>query len=382
MKILFRLLCAVCFLHSALTPAFSSLETTSKAAILIDADSGRVLYEKNPDQLIPPASMSKMMTVYIIFDALKKGEIKLSDTYKISEKAWRQEGSRMFLKLNDQVTIENLLKGAIIHSGNDACTSLAEGFAGSVDGFVILMNKMAKKLGLQQSHFMNPTGLPHKDHYMSVRDLATLGRAIIRDFPEYYKIYNQKEFTWNKINQKNRNALLYSFKGADGIKTGHTNEAGYCLVGSAKRDNMRLISVVSGLSSNKQRRDESAKILGYGFSNYDVLNFPAGKKIKDIPVYLGNQETIAAILKEDLNILFKKGEKNKVAIKANYVVPLTAPIKKNDVIGRILITLPNQHATTRLLVAKSDMPSASWTKRLWVSLQYFLFGEPKFETHH
>ena len=360
---------------------YADITTTSKAAILIDAKSGYVLYEKNADLSIPPASMSKMMTIYLIFDALKNGDIKLDDKFHISENAWRQEGSRMFLKVNDKVSVENLLKGAIIQSGNDACVALAEGLSGSVDGFVLRMNNVAKKLNLTQSSFANPTGLPHENHRMSVRDLASLGRALVDDFPEYYPIYSAKEFTWNKIKQSNRNPLLTHFAGADGIKTGHTKEAGYCLVGSAKRDNMHFISVVSGLGSNKERRHESVKILGYGFSAFETLTLKKDKNIAKIPVYLGKYDSVDVTLKDNLDTLTKRLARDLIKAEIQYNLPLIAPINKGDVVGKIFITTqsqPNKIGTD--IVASTTILKTDFIGRIWVSLHYFLFGAPKFNS--
>lgn len=364
------------------TLAYSELTTLSKAAILIDANSGNVLYEKESDLSIPPASMSKMMTVYLIFDALKKGDIKLTDEFNVSETAWKQEGSRMFLKLGDSVTVENLLKGAIIQSGNDACVALAEGLSGSLDAFVARMNETAKKLNLTQSSFANPTGLPDVSHYMSVHDLAVLASRLVSEFPEYYTIYSQKEFTWNNIKQGNRNPLLYYFKGADGVKTGHTDEAGFCLVGSAKRDDMRLISVVSGLKSDKERRDESVKLLGYGFSEFKNISFPSNKEIAKLPVYLGDADGVTVSLEKDVNVLMKKTEENDIKATLQYETPLVAPIKKGDIIGKVFITIPNQDAKiTTNLIANNAVAQASFMGRIWTSLNYFLFGAPQFDTN-
>jgi D-alanyl-D-alanine carboxypeptidase (penicillin-binding protein 5/6) len=367
----------------SIMPTLSNAEITtlSKAAVLIDAESGNVLYEKDSDLSIPPASMSKMMTVYLVFDALKRGDIKLTDEFQVSETAWRQEGSRMFLKLNDTVTVENLLHGAIIQSGNDACVALAEGLSGSLDAFVTRMNEMAKKLKLTHSSFANPTGLPDVNHYMSVYDLALLGRALVYDFPEYYKIYSKKEFTWNNIKQGNRNPLLYSFKGADGLKTGHTEEAGFCLVGSAKRDNMRLISVVSGLKSDKERRDESIKLLGYGFSEFKNVTFYNTHSIATLPIYLGQDDSVTASLDKNLSALVKKTDYAKITANIQYETPLVAPIKKGDVIGKVFVTIPNQDDTISTnIIADNAVPQASFTGRIWTSLSYFLFGAPQFDT--
>jgi serine-type D-Ala-D-Ala carboxypeptidase (penicillin-binding protein 5/6) len=361
--------------------SYADITTTSKAAILMDAASGQILYQKDADLTIPPASMSKMMTIYLIFDALKKGDIQLTDEFVISENAWRQEGSRMFTKLGDKVTVENLLRGAIIQSGNDACVALAEGLSGSVEAFVARMNETGKKIGLKNSSFANPTGLPDTNHYMTVYDLAKVGRELVYQFPEYYKIYSEKEFTWNNIKQGNRNPLLYYFQGADGIKTGHTEEAGYCLTGSATKDNMRLISVVSGLSSDRERRDESVKILGYGFAEFKNMIIDNHKDIAKLPVYLGVDNTMNVSLDKELNLLVKKSDANNITAKIQYNTPLIAPIKKGDIVGKIFITLPNQtEKITTNLIASVSMPKTDFIGRILTSARYFLFGTPQFNT--
>lgn len=373
----------VCTVLSLCGVAYGDITTTSKAAILMDAASGQVLYQKDSDLAIPPASMSKMMTVYLIFDALKKGDIKLTDEFVISEAAWKQEGSRMFVKLGDRVTVENLLRGAIIQSGNDACVALAEGLSGSVEAFVARMNETAKKIGLKNSSFANPTGLPDDNHYMTVYDLAKVGRELVYQFPEYYKIYSEKEFTWNNIKQGNRNPLLYYFQGADGIKTGHTDEAGYCLTGSATKGNMRLISVVSGLSSDRERRDESVKILGYGFAEFKNITIDSDKNIAKLPVYLGTEDKINVSIDKELNILVKKTDAQNITAKIQYDTPLIAPIKKGDIVGKIFITIPNQEdKISTNLIANDSMPKTDFIGRILTSAHYFLFGTPQFDTQN
>lgn len=361
------------------TIAKAEITTTSRAAILMEAQTGRILFEKNADLSIPPASMSKMMTIYIIFDALKKGEIKLTDTFHISKNARAQIGSRMFINVNEDITVENLLKGAIIQSGNDACVALAEGLSGSVDVFVMRMNDMAEKLGMTASTFANPTGLPDDNHRMSVKDLALLGRALVYDFPEYYKLYSETEFTWNKIRQPNRNPLLGYFNGADGIKTGHTEEAGYCLVGSAKRGKMRLISVVSGLNSNGQRKDESAKLLGYGFSAFDTKTLSKDIIVSQLPVYLGATKKLDVTLEKDVDLLVKKTDLDKVSLELNAKLPIVAPISKGDVVGEILVKVPDQKESyVYNVVAKQDILKAGLWDRFITSANYFLFGPSEY----
>lgn len=354
------------------SPAFA-FDTAGKAAILLDAETGSTLFEKEADKPIPPASMSKLMTVYLAFEALKKGQLKEDTELYVSENARKQEGSRMFIEVGSKVKVIDLLHGAIIQSGNDACVVLAEGIAGSVEEFASLMNKKAEKLGLKNSHFMNPTGLPDPEHYMSVKDLAILAGYLIRDFPDYYKIYGIKSFTWNGITQGNRNPLLYTYEGADGLKTGHTSEAGYGLVGSAFRRNMRLISVISGLKSMNQRASESRKLLDYGFGRFTmrqigVTNF----KVAQIPVYLGSEEFATAVIKDVKRFPVQRGTFDEPKMTITYKAPLTAPIEKGTEIATLTIKDATDKDITVPLYAKEDVKSASLWKRFLVSFRAML----------
>src|SRR5579872_880191 len=252
--------------------ALGSIDTAAKHAIIVDFDTGAVLLDKGAEDRIPPASMSKIMTAYVVFEHLRKGSLKLDDLLPVSEKAWATGGSKMFVKVNTRVKVEDLLRGMIIQSGNDACIVLAEGIAGSEPAFVEEMNKAAEKLGLAASHFHNVTGLPDPEHYMSARDLATLARRLIVDFPEYYHYDSEKEFTYNGIKQGNRNPLLYQDLGADGMKTGHTDEAGYGLTASVIRNGRRIIMVLSGMSSMKERGTESAKLIEWAYREFSYVH--------------------------------------------------------------------------------------------------------------
>ena len=271
----------------------AAIETQARNAILMDYDTGQYLYVKDHEKMVPPASMSKLMTVNMIFEKLKDGSLSLDDTFTVSERAWKlggaaSGGSTMFLKIGEKVRVEDILKGILIQSGNDACIVAAENLAGSEDDFAEMMNKRARELGLNNSSFANSTGLPHPDQKMSVEDLAKLARHIIKEFPEFYHIFSEKYYTHNNITQGNRNPLLYSMPNADGLKTGHTEEAGFCLTASAKKGERRLIEVMTGMNSNKERSEEAERLMEWGFrefNNYNLLN--KGQEIADIPVVLG-----------------------------------------------------------------------------------------------
>ena len=342
----------------------------------MEASTGKILFEKDIDTPIPPASMSKLMTVYLVLDALRNEQVQEETLFTVSNNARRQIGSRMFLEEGSKVSVINLLRGAIIQSGNDACTTLAEGIAGSVSEFAKLMNKKAQELGLKNSSFANPTGLPDPKQRMSVHDLALLSQHIMNEFPEYYSLYSEKEFTWNKIRQGNRNPLLYHYEGADGIKTGHTDEAGYGLVGAAKQKNMRLISVVSGLDSKKQRNIQSRNLLNYGFGQFHMRHIGIPQKsIANIPVHLGQTDFVRAEVKDIQKFPVKRNSfsKKDVHTVLQYKTPLTAPVKKGDVIGHIIVKNSGADKDIKLPVhAMNDIQQASLWKRFTVSIRQFL----------
>ena len=361
------------------TNAFA-IETKARNAILIDYDTGAYLYAKDAQKMVPPASMSKLMTVYVLFSKLKDGSLSLDDTFTVSENAWRKGGaasggSTMFLKIGEKVRVEDLIKGILIQSGNDACIVVAENIAGSEEDFVDEMMKAAQKLGLKNSSFANATGLPHPDHRMSMEDLAILARHIIKEFPEYYSIFSMKEFTYNNIKQGNRNPLLYSMSNADGLKTGHTEEAGYSLTASAKKGDRRLIEVMAGMSSNKERSDEAEKLMSWGFreyNNYKVLT--AGQKIATIPVWFGTQKSIDLIVPETVLRTLKKNKVSKLKMTAEYDKPVKAPIKKGDKLGFVKINIPEQTDIEVPLVAAQDVESIGFVGRFMENLRYLVGG--------
>lgn len=367
---------------SCLLGAFSSsaLETKARNAILMDYETGAYLYTKDADKMVPPASMSKLMTVYVLFSKLKDGSLSLDDTFMVSENAWRKGGaasggSTMFLRIGEKVRVEDLIKGILIQSGNDACIVVAENISGSEEDFVNEMTKYAHKLGLKNSSFANATGLPHPDHRMSVEDLAILSQHIIKEFPEFYPVFSEKSFTHNNIKQGNRNPLLYSMSDADGLKTGHTEEAGFSLTASAKRGNRRLIEVMTGMSSNKERSDEAEKLMSWGFrefNNYEVLT--AGQKIAALPVWFGQDNEVDLVVPETVFRTMKKNKAPKIKMTAEYDKPVKAPIKRGDKLGFVKIEIPEQPTIEVPLVAAKDIAPLGFFGRFVENLKYLLGG--------
>jgi D-alanyl-D-alanine carboxypeptidase (penicillin-binding protein 5/6) len=341
---------------ATLIPATPKIK--AKGYLLIDFNSGRVLAEKKSGKRLEPASLTKMLTSYVIANELANGNISLDDEVRISEKAWRMQGSRMFIEVGKKVSVEKLLKGVIIQSGNDATVALAEHVAGSEDAFVSLMNQHAAELGMLDSHFMNSTGLPNKNHYTTPRDLAKLAIALIRDFPEHYKWYSEKKFVFNKISQYNRNRLLWRNKFVDGIKTGHTDSAGYCLVASAFRDDMRLISIVLGTRSDEARSSESQKLLTYGFRFFETHRlYKANEPLTTARVWKGAQEELSLGLAEDLYLTIPKGQYKKLVANMNLDARITAPIKKDQTFGSVNVSLGDEQYAKRELVALTAIES-------------------------
>ncbi len=337
----------------------------AKSYILIDYDSGAILASKNPDEKVEPASLTKMMSAYIVYNELKQGNIQLGDKVTISKKAWQMPGSKMFIEVGKKVKVSDLIKGMDIQSGNDATVALAEHIAGSEETFVELMNRYAKKLGMANTHFANATGLPNPNHYATANDLARLARAIIHDFPNQYQIYAEKKFTFNGITQYNRNKLLWQDPSVDGLKTGHTNSAGYCLVASAKRGNMRLISVVLGTDSASKRVQESQKLLNFGFRFYETHKlFTAGQRIIEARIWEGTRDTVGLGLTQDLYITTPRGQFKAVTIKKTIQPELIAPIEKGQNLGELKVTLDNKSLAQRPLVALDKVDRGSFFKRL------------------
>ncbi|MFZ6047491.1 D-alanyl-D-alanine carboxypeptidase family protein [Pseudomonas sp. CR3202] len=353
----------------------SAPQLAAKSYVLMDAQSGQVLVENNGDQRLPPASLTKLMTAYIATLEIRKGQIGESDPVTISEHAWRTGGSRMFVQVNTQVTLSDLLHGIIIQSGNDASVAVAEHIAGSEDAFADMMNTTAEKLGMSGSHFMNATGLPDPEHYSTAHDMARLARAIIYEDPAHYAIYSQKEFFWNNIKQPNRNLLLWRDKTVDGLKTGHTDEAGYCLVASAVRDNMRLIAVVFGTNSEQARAAETQKLLTYGFRFFETQTFyQKGAELAKAQVWKGSTREAKAGLAQDLTLTLPKGQAKKLQASMTLNPQLIAPIKQGDVIGKVEVKMEDQVVHSADLIALETVEEGGFFRRLWDSIRLFFYG--------
>jgi D-alanyl-D-alanine carboxypeptidase (penicillin-binding protein 5/6) len=342
-----------------------------KAYVLRAYNSNEVIAAENANERVEPASLTKIMTAYVAFQSLENGHLKLNQTIPVSTKAWKSEGSRMFIEPNKPVTVDELLHGMIIQSGNDASIALAEGIAGSEETFAAMMNKEAARLGMKNTHFVNATGLPDPAHYTTAHDLALLAAALVRDFPEQYqRLYSTKEYTYNNITQPNRNRLLWLDPHVDGMKTGHTEAAGYCLVTSAKRDNMRLISVVLGAPSDSVRATESQKLLNYGFLLYESkLVYKRGQPVSKLKVWKGHNDVLAATVAENVYLTLPKGQYANVKATITSKQPLIAPINAGQEIGTIKFTLNGKLLEQRKLVASENVEIAGLFGRLWDSIK-------------
>lgn len=336
----------------------------AKSYLMIDAKTGHELAALEPDQRLAPASLTKLMTAYVVFAALSQDQIRLEDEVTISEKAWRTDGSRMFIEVGKRVSVRDLLLGMIVQSGNDASVALAEHVAGSEGVFAEMMNQNAAALGMLSSSFRNSTGLPDDDHYSTARDLATLARAIIREFPEYYKWYSVREFTWNDIKQPNRNRLLWRDDSVDGMKTGRTDDAGWCLVSSAKRDDMRVIAVVLGTSSDKARIDGSQALINYGFRFFETrLLYAADEEITQVRVWKSANEYTPLGVMDDIYITIPRGSYDSLDMVRNIPATLTAPVAHGQPIAEISVTLNGKEILSDKLRALKANPSGSFWQR-------------------
>lgn len=367
--------------HLAQPPAKTSISTqpsiipappfvNAKAYILIDTQSGKIIAEKNSEEKLPPASLTKLMTLYVVSNALNHQQIHLEDKIRISREAWKTGGSRMFVKEGQEVSIENLLKGIIVASGNDACVAMAEHLGGSEQGFTELMNQQAQALGMNNSHFTDSTGLPDKQLYTTAKDLAILGQALISHFPEYYHWYKQKWFTFNDIRQPNRNRLLWRNDQVDGVKTGHTDEAGFCLVSSAKRDQMRLLAVVLGSPSEAVRADDSERLLNYGFRFFETKPlYKENGKVTEVPIYKGKQTSLSLGTGEPLFVTIPNGQSQHLKMVTKLSKPyLVAPIERGTEVGELIVEFEDKPISSYKLYALDSMQKAGFFKRLKDSL--------------
>ena len=359
-----------------------AFETKAREAILVDYDTGTVLFQKNADQPMPPASMSKMMTVFMLFEQLRDGRLKLDDKVTVSGNAWKKGGaasggSTMFLQPGSEVTIEDLLHGIIVQSGNDACIVVAEALAGSEEAFAEAMTKRAHELGLESSVFKNATGLPDEGHVSTARDLALLAIHTINEFPEYYKeFYSVKDFTYNGIAQGNRNPLLYKNVGADGLKTGHTNAAGYGLTASAVQDGRRLVLVIGGLGSAKERSQEAEQLMAWGFRDFENVRIvEAGKPITDAEVWLGEADTVPLTTDRDFLVTVFRKARDAMEVKVKYDGPLPAPIRAGDPVATLVVTIPGEEPIRTPLVAGADVERLGFVGRIGAALEALVLGQ-------
>ncbi|MEX2964475.1 D-alanyl-D-alanine carboxypeptidase family protein [Microbulbifer sp. TYP-18] len=350
-------------------------ELAATAYLLIDAHTGQVLVEHDADKPIPPASLTKMMTSYIVSDEIENGSIKEDDLVPISEKAWRKGGSKMFVKVGDKVPVIDLLRGVIIQSGNDASIALAEFVSGNEEVFAQVMNQQAERLGMHDTHFVNATGWPAEGHLTTVRDLGTLARALINDHPDHYKLYSEKYFSWAGINQPNRNRLLWRDSSVDGIKTGHTEEAGYCLVASAQKRGMRLVSVLVGATSDEKRVSETQALLSYGFRYYQTHKvYGRDDVLQNERVWGGKVPQVGIVPSEDVYVTIPRGGED--TIKADLIIDgeLEAPLKRGDPVGKVVVTLDGKKVADVQAVVAEDVERAGFFKRIWDAFKRFFIG--------
>src|SRR5262245_18197640 len=358
-----------------LAPAANAIDTLAKQALVVDYETGSVLLDKNGDEPVHPASMTKLMTLYILFDQLKQGKLKLDDTFRVSQSAWARgesDESNMFLPLDSTVRIEDLIRGIAIQSGNDACKVVAEGIAGSEEAFVKLMNKKAAEIGLAHSHFENSDGLEAPGHMMTPRDILTMAERIYADFPEYYHYFGEKEFTYNNIKQGNRNPLLYKDIGVDGLKTGHLSVSGFGLVVSAKQGDRRIFMVLHGMDSMQSRSDESVKMITWAFQSFQNVKLAkAGDRLEEAPVWYGDADTVPLTVAKDLIATLPRGNQEEVQAKAVFQGPVEAPIAAGQQLGKLLIT--SSSGTTEVpLVAAAAVERVGFIGHIIATLKYLV----------
>ncbi|MBI5164387.1 MAG: D-alanyl-D-alanine carboxypeptidase [Magnetospirillum sp.] len=366
---------------SALAPPASAdqIETSAKQAIIVDFKTGTVLMEKNADELMAPSSMSKLMTAYMVFSKLKEGSWKLTDTLPVTETAWKKHfksgGSLMFLPVNSTAKVEDLIRGVIIQSGNDACSVLAEALSGSEDAFAEEATRRARQLGMSNTNLRNASGWPEPEHLTTARDLSTLARRLITDFPDYYPIYSEREFEYNGIRQGNRNPLLYTTQGADGLKTGHTETAGYGLTGSVRRGDRRIVLVVNGLSSMKERAEETQRLVEWAFREFEnYALFKPGDIVTDAEVWLGEAATVPLVAGERLEVTMPRRARRDMKVTAVYDGPVAAPIRKGMAVGKLVITAPNVAPMELPLVAGADVDKLGPVGRISAAIKHILWG--------
>jgi D-alanyl-D-alanine carboxypeptidase (penicillin-binding protein 5/6) len=356
----------------------AEFQTAAKQAVIMDYATGAELFAKNADEIMEPASMTKMMTVYMMFERLKDGSLSLNDTFLVSENAWRKQGSKMFVPVGGKVSVEDLIRGIVVQSGNDASIVVAEGLAGSEETFAQQMTETARRLGMMNTVFKNASGWPDPGHHTTARDLAILAAATIRNFPNYYAYYAEESFTYNKIKQGNRNPLLYKNTGADGLKTGHTEAAGYGLTASAQRGDMRLVLVAHGMGSMRERAAESDRLLDWAFREFNSYPlFKGGEKVADAPVWLGDAETVPLTLEQDLTAVLKRSGRKEMKVTIAMAEPVAAPIKKGTPVGKLVVTAPDMTPIDRPLLAAADVGPLGMVGRFKAAIGYLVWGGGK-----
>ncbi len=358
--------------HSSSAIAY---DTSAKHAFLIDFDTNQVLFEKNSDVLMPPASMSKIMTAYLAFEEIKSGRLKLEDKILISENAWRKRGSKMFVEVNDEVAVSDILRGIIVQSGNDAAIALAEHLQGSEAAFADKMTKKARDLGLKKAKFKNATGWPDEEHKITARELGLLAKLTIMNFPDLYSIYAEKSYTFNNIKQGNRNPLLYDGSGSDGLKTGHTKAAGYGLTASVSKAGRRLVMVLNGMKSSRERKREAKKLIEWGFREYENYKiFEKEETVTDIDVWLGKDSRVSAFIKDEIKLTVRRTDSEKVKTTLHYEEPIAAPIKQGQIVGILKIKVPNQTLREYPLFAKQSIEKLGVWGRIMAAVNYLVWG--------
>ncbi|MBL8687911.1 MAG: D-alanyl-D-alanine carboxypeptidase [Rhodospirillaceae bacterium] len=372
------LLLAAAFVAGA-APAFAqTIETQARQAYIVDMKTGTVLLEKNADEVMPPSSMSKMMTVHMLFEKLQKGEVKLTDEFPVSERAWRIQGSKMFVPLGSRVKVEDLIRGIVIQSGNDACVVVAEALAGSEEAFAEQMTKKGRELGLTKTVFKNASGWPHPEHVTTARELAIIARHTIEAFPEYYKYYAELNYTFNGIKQGNRNPLLYKPLGADGLKTGHTEAAGYGLTASVKRGERRIIMVVNGLPSMKARASETETLIDWAFREWENYSlFKNGETVQQAGVWLGDAKNVALQAGQDLEVTLPRRARQGMKVTAVFQEPIPAPIQKGQTVGKLVVAAPGVQTRELPLIAGDAVGQLGPAGRIGAAVSYLLFGQQK-----
>ena len=352
------------------------LETSARQAILLDFQSGTVLLSRSADSRMYPASMTKMMTTYLVFERLQNGTLSLDDTFLVSEEAWRKGGSKMFVEVGDRVRIEDLLHGIIVQSGNDATIVVAEGISGSEEAFAREMTETARELGMMNTQFRNASGWPDDDHYTTAEDLAILAQRIIQDFPEYYHFYSETEFTYADITQQNRNPLLYRDIGVDGLKTGHTEASGYGLTASALRGSQRLVLVVNGLDSTRARAEESERILDWGFREFGTYRlFEAGETVEEAAVWLGTESRVPLIVQEPVDIVMRRSARDDLRVVLHTMEPISAPVQPGSQQGEVVISAPGMETVRVPVVAGEPVERLGSMGRLQAAIEFLVFGE-------